>query len=527
MLTKLQAVRSFVAASLLALTAANAPVPSIVVSEADAAGVPGPSETLFKSPYYVCKTNYYVSTTGSDSNNGTSVSTPWKTLQHANDSLPTGGAAAGSCINVAPGTYPAGVSISAGGNLAAPTGYVVYRCTTMDACTVTGFARNSNGTFFFDTQPQPMTGNYVMIDGFRLIAPGETTFGQGVQLWAGNNNYIPSVHHVWVLNSIVSGYGQAGINMNQGEYFFVIHNTVYGNANAGCSAQGSGIAFVVLMAKAGYVRTSDDSETKVYGKIGSAFHNVIEWNTVYNNATTECGTASNPYDTDGNNIILDTLDWEGTSGATPYTPGTLIAFNIVYNSGGGGIHIFRSEDVTAANNTCYNAYLDPFDRAATRACIDTNDSYSNTLFNNIAVAIPSAPDGNCAFNAAPYMQFNSATLGAPPTGDPADTWTHNITELQGGHNSCWAAFGKDAPTGENISYQADSYSCTANKCATNPDWVNVGASSPGTETVPPTRANFALQPGSPAIGYGLTASYLPWTSVDVGACYHTIRTCPK
>jgi hypothetical protein len=64
------------------------------------------------------------------------------------------------------------------------------------------------------------------------------------------------------------------------------------------------------------------------------------------------------------------------------------------------------------------------------------------------------------------------------------------------------------------------------QCSTSPEWVDVGASSAGTETTQPVGANFALSAGSPAIGYGKTQGYLPAQSVDVGACSHALATCP-
>jgi hypothetical protein len=497
----------------------------------------GPSAALFAAPYYSCTTNKYVATTGSDSAAGTSAA-PWATLQHANDSLATGGAAAGTCINVAPGTYAAGVAIDRGGNLASSTGYVVYRCTTMDACTVTDVnAGGYNGSFAWKTA-QPMGGSYVIIDGFTLAAASETTFGQGIALFNGTGNYVPAVHHVWITNNVISGYGQSGVQMNEGEYFFVLHNKITSNSNAGCSAQGSGISFANLY-PIDPTRTADDANTAVYGNIGAStggptIHNAVQFNVLYNNAITTCGSSGSAYDTDGNNIIMDTLNWANTggtiSGSSVYPYSTLINNNVTYNSGGGSVHIFNSSNVIVANNTAYNGYLDPYDNASGRGQIDSSGNAtvlgaSNTFINNISVAIP-AVVGSCAFNTAPYAQFNAAILGGPAgSSTPADVFTNNITMGSGcygsfGNNGEHPMFGTDAPGGVSV------YSCTSNKCATNPLWVSVGGTTTGTETTPPVAANFALQAGSPAIGYGITKAYLPATSVDAGACPHSMASCP-
>ena len=303
--------------------------------------------------------------------------------------------------------------------------------------------------------------------------------------------------------------------MNHGEYFFVVHNKIYGNSSVGCGAQGSGISFNELKALNAYTRTPDDSFNKVVGNIGTQFHNVIEMNVVYNNAITQCGNANSPYDTDGNNITMDTLNWDNQSGTMPYTAGVLIAFNVVYNGGGGGIHLATSEYVTVANNSCYNSWLDPYNNGSGRGCLDSVNSYANNFFNNISVAIP-APHATCAYNVPPYAMWNSPFVGSPPS--PAytpDTFSNNISYLIG--SSCQAA---------NAMFNGDSFSCSNNKCSTDPSWLAVGTNTAGTETVPPVAANFGLKSGSPAIGYGLTTSYLPKSSIDIGACGHDHAQCP-
>jgi hypothetical protein len=470
---------------------------------------PGPSPALFANPYYRCLRNFYVATNGSDGNPGTQAQ-PFRTIALAQAAV---GLRAGDCVNVQPGTYTTGVWISSGGSNASATGYVVYRCTTMDACMMTDVTAGGNGSFVWNNTRHPMTGSYVIIDGFVLKAATQAALrGQGVEI--ATNAYTPSVHHIWMLNSIISGYGQSGIQMNQGEYFYVVHNTIYGNASSSCDLQGSGISFYELIGIPGYRPAADDLTNPILGDIGSGFHNAVEWNVLYNNAVTNCGTASQPINSDGNDIIMDTLNWGSQSGTVAYTGGVLIAFNITYNAGTGGVNIFQSENVTAANNTCYNNWLDPYDTASSRGCIDTLFSYGNTIINNIAVAIP-ASHAACLYYTPPYAMWNVAFLGAPPRGSPVDVFSNNISYIVG--SGCY----HDAPM-----WGGDSYSCSANKCGTNPQWVAVGSTSTGSETTPPVPANFALQPGSPAIGYGLKESYLPPSSIDVGACSSVFTSCP-
>jgi serralysin len=465
--------------------------------------VPGPSAALFASPYYKCVTNYYVSTSGSDSNDGQTK--PWQTLQQADSAK----VSAGSCINVAPGTYD-GVLLHNGGNAATATGYVVYRCQTLDACIIKGDGGvNGSSAFDFVQTTNGTPPNFIQIDGFEMVGQG-TFYPIGVNVYNGDGSRKVASHHVWVLNSIVHGFGQSGLQLNNSEYLYAIHNTLYGNSNTVCDAQGSGISYWAPNAVAGYNPTADD-RTNPNSLLGPTwvngstfFHNVIEWNVTYNNALTQCNTANSPGDTDGNGIIMDSFLNNN------YPNETLVAFNVTYNNGGGGIHVFYSGNVTVANNSCFNNYLDPANNATWRGCIDDADGFSNTYLNNIALAIP-AITTTCNIS-PPFTRFNSAVLASPQGG--SSTWTNNITDMIGvGCN------------GE-IDNNGDSYSATTNKESTVPRWVDVGTSAVGIESTPPVGANFALEPGSPAIGYGLTQPYLAPQSVDAGACSSSLTTCP-
>ena len=481
--------------------ASSVAIPCLAAMPDHTLELPGPSRTIFSHPYYRCARNFYVSAVGSNSHTGMSVETAWQSLQHADDVSRR----AGDCVNVLPGVYANGLFITTGGNAATPEGYVVYRCTVMDACIVTDVAAGGqNGAFVWDTKA-PMRGNFIIIDGFSMRAEKQTVFGQGIELWDGNEAGSQarfSVHHVWILNSIIRGFGQSGIQMNDGEYFYVVHNDVYGNARSGCDAQGSGISFAGLKPAMDYVRLPDDESNAILGKVG-AFNNVISFNNVFLNGITNCGTLQAPTDTDGNNIIADTFSNAGGTNL-PY-PGTLlIAFNIVFNAGGGGIHIFRSANVTVANNSCYNAALDPVNKATYRPCIGDLDSENNTFINNIAMA----------HAAGGFLRTNSAFVGGKTSTGRPDYFAGNISLCI-----------NSPDYGCTPMNHGDEFSCAINQCDTQPIWLDVGSRNTGDEVTAPEGIDFALRPESPAIGRGRMLSFLSAQASDVGACPHEAAHC--
>ncbi len=427
---------------------------------------PGPSPALFAKPYYTCLRNFYVATTGNDANDG-SRAHPWRTIQHANDMAPR----AGDCINVLPGVYAWGAKISHGGNQASSIGYVVYRSTVLDGAVIT------DPRAAFEILAAENTPNYVIIDGFELAASSEIVYGQGINCWNSRSRRFHS-HHIWVTNCIIHGYGQSGIQMNDGDYYYVIHNTLYNNCAATCDARGSGISFCALKPATGYTPTADDAYNLTFGVL-TPFHNVVNWNILHDNFIKRCGTVANPYNTDGNGIIMDVFNNRGeTNVVYPYK--TLIAFNITYRNGNYGIHLFLSgmangNGFTVANNTSYNNNLDPANRGTMRGEINNNGSENATVMNNIAVSITGAG----------FLRYNNTYACA---GKGGDSYVNNIDGGQQ-HARAWLP---------NV------WSAAANKAA-DPLWVD----APG--------GNFALKAGSPAIGYGQTRDFLSLQSVTCGA----------
>jgi len=493
---------------------------------------PGPSPALFASPFYACTRNFYVATNGSDSNDGSAAS-PWLTIQRADTPSRTGG----DCINVTPGTYRANVLIDHGGTAPTATGYVVYRCQILDACHV--LAPGGGHLWGFEK-----AGNFVVVDGFELdgndalqtdgiadacIASDDETYGTGSSSYQAG----AASHHIWILNNIIHHCNLAGVSFNGKEWVYTIHNTVYHNSWQS-GYQGSGIGYVVQQCiEAGgpncytsgiagvpssdysYVPSGNDSAPfNAAAGIYGPFHDVIAWNLVYNNRINYNNPVACGSHTDGNGIIIDTF-MDRFSNSLPYKYQTLVAYNISFYNGGRGIHVFASSNVTVANNTVFNNNTDTCLAAAAYVLGDLSQQggTNNVWINNIALSAPNVVGNGCALVAGDGRGIV----------DVNNTYMYNVlssAEPTRGKPPC--IFNKDSIY----------FSCSNNKCGTNPLFVNATAGVAAESNSRPTggkwipgNSNFAINSSSPAYRYGLTQSYLPPTSADAGACYDAVQVC--
>jgi hypothetical protein len=97
-------------------------------------------------------------------------------------------------------------------------------------------------------------------------------------------------------------------------------------------------------------------------------------------------------------------------------------------------------------------------------------------------------------------------------------WHNNISFTPGSSNG-----------DENEWFDTDlanhTYTCTANQCSTDPLFVQPSSTTTLATSVNDP-GNFALQAGSPALGYAQRQSYLPSWTKDAGACDSSLVTCP-
>jgi parallel beta-helix repeat protein len=483
------------------VAAASQPTPAPVQpisSSGQSTSAPGPSAALYAAPFYSCLRNFYVATNGNDSNPGTQAS-PWLTIQHADSSSRQ----AGDCINVAAGIYQEDVLIQHGGSAPTPTGYVAYRCQTLDGCHV--LAPGSGHLWGFEGG-----GNFVVVDGFEvdgnnaLVPNGvaDACFGSDGDTYGTGK----SSHHLWILNNIIHDCNLAGIDFNNKEWYYILQNTVYHNSWTS-GYQGSGIGLVVVQCiEAGNGLCASGSTyaggTGTYTPSGMdltylpPFHIVISGNNVYDNMIAANNPVACGAHTDGNGIIMDTfLDETTLSLVFPYR--SLVSYNVSYANGGRGIHVFRTSNVTVANNTVYGNGTDPCLSAYYLGDLSQAGGANNVWMNNISQSVLTPVNPACSYcggRNAPFVAGDAAGII-----DLNNTYTDNVT------------YGGDGV--QLFNNDVNYFSCSNNGCNVNPLFISV------------TSPNFALQPSSPAMNYSATLSSIPELSSDAGACPTSLTTC--
>ena len=332
-------------------------------------------------------TDYFVSDlSGNDSNNGLSVVTAFKTIQRAADlTLP------GDTVFVLNGTYTNTcpdcnvVTISRSGT---QNEWIVYINYPNNAPLI-----QFNGWQGFQIKDG---ASYIEINGFTIIGnsanvsldsalnqpggcnnPGGTIDakynGNGIQMHGLSNFSSGYPHHVSIKNNTIYNCCGAGVSSVQSDYLTIEKNIIYNNGWYTIF----GSSGIVL-----YQNWNFDDDTSNYRMI-------IRNNRMYGNMNYVPWPGAPCAITDGNGIIVDdSKNTQNGSTIGPYHGRTYIANNLVYGSGGAGIHVYMSEHVRVVNNTAYYNQQTP---VILNGEIDASSSNDIIIRNNILFALTNKP----------------------------------------------------------------------------------------------------------------------------------------
>ncbi|MEM8524980.1 MAG: right-handed parallel beta-helix repeat-containing protein [Bacteroidota bacterium] len=360
--------------------------------------------------------NYYVQSTGSNSNDGLTPNTPFEDIQAAADiTLP------GDTVFVMNGTYSNDftwqdvVNIRRSGTA---SDWIVY----------TNYADHSpkmefDGWHGFKIEGTGDGVSYIEISGFEIEGNNDNTMLADALNQAGgcndptgdpdgfyNGNGIATDgrfegqnHHIRILNCKIYNCGGNGISAIYSDYITIENCEVYNNAWYSIYGT-SGISFYQLW-------NYDNAD---------ATRNIIRNNRIYGNRMFVPWIDAPCAITDGNGIIIDdSKNTQNSSTLGVYVGTTLIENNLVYENGGRGIHVFESDNVDILNNTTYANGQSPeiSDGEITAIFSDNVKVYNNILhakdgerINSVSGGSGITYDYNLNFNSNLYDQLGANSL---------------------------------------------------------------------------------------------------------------------
>lgn len=218
------------------------------------------------------QTQYYVSPTGNNTNDGATISTPWKTIQKAaNTAVPN------SVVNIMAGTYNELVTINVSGTLGNP---IVFKNYQNDVVTVSGagftgkykniIAINSknnitieglilenlicayaNGVLVVSNVGQAVE-NIILRNlkirnvGFTTLATQKPTAknnAHGIEIYGQGIDATDAIKNIVVenceINNCITGYSEALTINGNVEGYSILNNSIHDNTNIGIDAAGN------------------------------------------------------------------------------------------------------------------------------------------------------------------------------------------------------------------------------------------------------------------------------------------------
>jgi hypothetical protein len=340
-------------------------------------------------------TTYYVSTTGSDSNAGTSTTAPFKTIAHA-----AGLTNPGDTVNVMAGTYSVTgspiINITRSGS--ASGGYITYQAYPGQQ----PLLQSSDAWQAINIQ-----ASYIVINGFEIEGMDEAnitaaqaaTLGESspeansAGIGVGSTSITTPWTHLVLSNNIIHGFSEGGIGVMRCDYVTIEKNITYDNAYWSPYG-GSGIS----------IFSSANSDTN------TGYKNFVTGNISYGNQMLVGEPAAGGTMADGNGIIIDSNKGDQVGGAA-YTGRTLVENNLTYMNGGTGMHTFDSQHVDFFFNTSYMNNQSADNSNGQIAAINSEDVL---IENNVAYGTgtkPVAPTSGSEITENYNILYNGTTTG--------------------------------------------------------------------------------------------------------------------
>lgn len=253
--------------------------------------------------------NYYVASSGSDSNPGT-IDEPFRTIQKGVNNTN-----AGDTTYVRGGTYHEAITISKSGTSSSPiiiAGYPGERPVIDGEYTLpTGTAYDTDprtGNEFVYTPLVMISGNYVKFDGFEI----KRSRGRGIQTWI---NYSVHAHHIEIKNNDIHHIRLSGVMIHDSENIIVDNNRVWHSCDYAPWVDGRTSAVEwpggIAMQRSSFVTVSNNQVFNNWGEgiIPMASDNVeIVGNTVYDNFAAQIYLERSSYSTVEKNLVYHTND---------------------------------------------------------------------------------------------------------------------------------------------------------------------------------------------------------------------------